>query len=85
LICSRQYGSALSSLLEFKKEIAGGSHPVSIVVDLAPKKVVVISVQSVAAQKLAFGKYTYAFIYSCLSLFHISHVYQDFMIMVHQD
>jgi hypothetical protein len=62
----------LSSLLEFKKEITGGFHPVSVVVDLAPKKEAVINVQSAAAQKLAFGEYTYTFLYSSLSLSHFT-------------
>jgi hypothetical protein len=84
LIRSRQYDSALSSVLELKKKIGGGSHPVLVVVDLAPRKKVVISVQSATAQRVALGKYAYA-LFSPFLLFHISRVYQDFMIMVHAD
>jgi hypothetical protein len=60
LICSRQYGDVLLSLLELKKAISDGFYPVSVVVDLAPRKKVVISVQSAAAQRVALGKNVYA-------------------------
>jgi hypothetical protein len=55
-----------------KKEIAGVPHPISVVVDLAPRKKVVISVRSVAAQKVALGKYAYTFVYSFLTLSHFT-------------
>jgi hypothetical protein len=80
-ICSHQHGDVLSSLLTFKKEIAGGFHPVSAVVGLAPRKKVVTSVQSAAAQRVTSGMNVYASLTPFLR-FQISRTYQHFMIMV---